>query len=302
MHIPVLLKEVIEVLQPSAGKVFLDGTFGCGGHTEAFLKAGAKVLGCDQDAIAIGLAEEKQKAWGEDKLKVRKMNFRELEKISKSDGPFDAVFADLGVSSPQLDHADRGFSFMNEGPLDMRMDRSLPLTAKDLVLRADESDLSEIILKYGEERRAKQVAKAIVSAREKNQLETTKDLARCVESVIKRRKGQKIHPATKVFQGLRIAVNEELDALGEFLDSVPNALKTGGRLGVISFHALEDRMVKRKMALWSEEEIRGERVAFGKPNPEFCMKKVGRWLPNQKEIESNPRARSARLRVVEKII
>lgn len=298
-HRAVLLKEVVEALLPGEGKVLMDATFGRGGHTAALLERGAKVVACDQDPEAVVAGEALRQRWGEETFSVRKMNFRGLRDLVREEGPFDGVLADLGVSSPQLECGERGFSFQEEGPLDMRMDPDSPERAEDLLRNLGERELANLFYRYGGERRSRVIAREVVRIRGREEIRTTRQLAELVERVAGRG-GSKIHPATKTFQALRIAVNDELGALEAFLDAAPDALKKGGRLAVISFHELEDRMVKRAMARWCEEEIRGERYAFGTANPEYCMRKIGRWLPEEEEVRMNPRARSARLRVVEK--
>ncbi len=300
-HEPVLLAEVLEVLRPAGGKVFLDGTFGCGGHSVALLRHGVRVVALDQDAEAERRAGVVAEAWGE-MFEFHRMNFRELAQGAERFGLVDGVLLDLGVSSPQLDQAGRGFSFLREGPLDMRMDGRGSLTAEVLVNERSEKDLEEILREFGEEREAKRIVRGIVRARETRPIRTTTELAEVVAGAVSARRGHgRTHPATKTFQALRIAVNDELGALDDVLDVMPSLLKVGGRMAVISFHSLEDRRVKRFIARTSEAELRGEGMAFGRPNPDYFFRKLGDWKATDEEIARNGRARSARLRGAERI-
>jgi 16S rRNA (cytosine1402-N4)-methyltransferase len=300
-HIPVLLKEVMEALQPARNKRMLDATFGRGGHSRAMLVAGAEVVALDQDheaeRCALSLAAEFPQ-----QFTFRRGNFSSLASVNDELGPFDGILFDLGVSSPQLDTAERGFSFQQDGPLDMRMNQEGAVSAADLVADSTEQELAEIIFRFGDESQARRIARAIVHARVKEPITRTVQLAEIVEKAVGGRRGSKIHPATKTFQALRIAANDELGVLREALTATPAALKKSGRLGVISFHSLEDRMVKDFIASRSTEEICGDNYAFGRPNPDYCFRKLGRWMPSEEELNANPRARSARLRVAEKIL
>ena len=279
----------------------LDATFGRGGHSRAFLRAGACVVAMDRDPAAADCAARLRPEFP-DRFSFRHLNFAGLAEVNAEIGPFDAILLDLGVSSPQLDDASRGFSFQNDGPLDMRMDPTRQQsTAADLVNQSSETELVEILFKYGEESAARRIARAIARERGIKPLERTMELAVLVEKVLGGRRDRKLHPATKTFQALRIAVNGELSELESVLAAVPGSLKPCGRVGVISFHALEDRMVKRFVEKHGSEEIRGDGYAFGAPNPDYCLRKVGRWLPSENEVRKNPRSRSARLRVAEKL-
>ncbi|MDD5262201.1 MAG: 16S rRNA (cytosine(1402)-N(4))-methyltransferase RsmH [Methylacidiphilales bacterium] len=299
-HQPVLLEETMKALEPTPGKYILDATFGRGGHARAMLERGARVVALDRDpdaeACARGLEAEFQP-----RFVFRRRNFSELAQVHAEFGSFDGILMDLGVSSPQLNDAERGFSFQQHGPLDMRMDPSQEMTAADLVNSSSEAELADLIFRLGEEREARRIARAIVQAREKERFTRTAPLAALVEKVLGGRRNRKIHPATKTFQALRIAVNGELEALEEALPAVPGALKPGGRFAAISFHALEDRRVKSFIERRSLPEIRGTEYAFGLPNPDYTFRKIGRWLPSEAEVLKNPRARSARLRVAEKL-
>ncbi len=280
----------------------LDGTFGRGGHTRALLAAGADVWALDQDPAAHAspdacvLASEYGGKFG-----LEMKNFDQLAKVAEEQGPFDGILLDLGVSSPQLDHADRGFSFLHDGPLDMRMDPALPQTAADLVNDSDEVALVKILFEFGEEPQARKIVRALIHRREREPFTRTVELAGEVERAVGGRRDRRTHPATKTFQALRIAVNDELGALDRALQAIPSALKSGGRMGVISFHSLEDKRVKSFIEKHSQEELRGPASPFGQPNPEYCLRKIGRWLPSAEETSANPRARSARLRVAERI-
>jgi 16S rRNA (cytosine1402-N4)-methyltransferase len=298
-HRPVLLEEAVGVLQPAPGMRIVDATFGRGGHTVAFLSAGASVLALDRDPEAVAAAGKLAQEWGE-QLEVRKMNFSDISSLHEE--KIDAVFMDLGVSSPQLDQAERGFSFQQDGPLDMRMDpdQEGAVTAADIVNTWPQADLSRLLWEYGDERQARKIAAAICRERDKQPLERTLELAELVEKTIGVARRGKLHPATKTFQAIRIAVNGELEALDSALQALPDLLGEGGRFAIISFHALEDRRVKRFIQQRSEPELHDGAYAFGRPNPDYCLKKLGRWKPGEEEISSNPRARSARLRAAER--
>ncbi|MFZ5806450.1 MAG: 16S rRNA (cytosine(1402)-N(4))-methyltransferase RsmH [Verrucomicrobiota bacterium] len=296
-HTPVMLKEVIDVLQPEEGKVFVDGTFGCGGHTVGLLEKGASVIALDQDPDAVRRGKKMEGDWG-GRLKVEHGNFREWERVGEVDG----ALLDLGVSSTQLDEGARGFSVRRDGPLDMRMDSSQGVTAADVVNGKSERELEMIFRTYGEERASRRIAKAIAQSRVQAPFESTLQLAALVERMAgggSRKKG--IHPATRVFQALRIFVNDELHALKEALEALRFMLKPGARMAVISFHSLEDRMVKQFIARCSQSEIRAEGMAFGHKNPDYFLKKLGDWASSPEEIAQNPRARSARLRAAERV-
>lgn len=298
-HVPVLLDEVMSALAVREGGRYVDGTLGRAGHAGAIIERGGFVLGIDRDEQAI----EEVEAQGIRGLTVRRGNHGELERIANENGwsEVDGVLLDLGVSSPQLDEAGRGFSFLREGPLDMRMDRSSGLSAADLVNGESEERLAWIFREWGEEAQAKRIAHAIGVAREKGEkFETTTQLAEFIEKVIGRRGAH--HPATKVFQALRMEVNHEMDELRAALIGALKILRSGGRCAVITFESLTDREVKqffgahvgREVALQQGgSEWRGEvpRVRNLSRKP-ICAK--------EEEVKANPRARSAKLRVVEK--
>jgi 16S rRNA (cytosine1402-N4)-methyltransferase len=299
-HVPVLLRPAIQSLNVHDGGVYIDGTFGAGGYTRAILAAAnAQVIGIDRDRDAIaGGADLVQAAGG--RLTLIEARFSQLEDIARKFGhaAVDGVVLDLGVSSMQLDEAARGFSFRLEGPLDMRMGIEGP-SAADVVAHASERDLSAIIAALGEERHARAVARAIVQARSATPITTTRALAQIVERVVHMRPSS-IHPATRTFQALRIFVNEELSELAHALTAAEKILKTSGRLAVVSFHSLEDRIVKTFLA----ERSRSGGGSRHRPEitraPTFRLLAKRPIVPETAEIAENPRARSAKLRAAER--
>lgn len=299
-HEPVLLEQTLELLEPAPGKVIVDGTLGGGGHSSAMVAAGARVIGLDQDPQALEFAT---KRIGRDRFQPVRANFSEVESVLKDLGieAIDGALLDLGVSSWQLDTPERGFSFMREGPLDMRMNPSATLTAADIVNSATEEQLARIFHNFGEEPAARRIAARIVRDRLLRPFVTTTDLALVVESVVPRR--GRTHPATRVFQALRIAVNRELEVLAEALEQFTRLLKPGGRLAVITFHSLEDRIVKNFFKARSTEWL--DRPEWPEPrrNPEFMFKRLSNKpvVANAEEQARNPRSRSAKLRAVEKL-
>ena len=285
-HTPVLLTEVLQFLDPQSGGNFIDATLGAGGHTRAILDRTApegRVLALDQDESAIELARASLQSFGS-RLETAKSNFRNIAAIAEERGfaGADGVLADIGVSSMMLDDAARGFSFLREGPLDMRMDREQKLTAAGVVNTYREKEIADILFNFGEERRSRPIARAIVHARP---LHTTFDLAHAVQRVTGAPRYGKIHPATRTFQALRIYVNDELAALESFIDSSMGLLRPGGRLVILTFHSLEDRIVKNKFR---------NSVTAGKA----LTRKV--VTASDEELRRNPRARSAKLRAWEK--
>jgi len=296
-HIPVLLEQVIDVLAPKPGEIFIDLTAGFGGHSAALLgrvgKNGEGVL-IDQDPEAVAALNDRFK--NDPRVHVKKANFGDLDGLEL---PFaDMILADIGVSSVQLDHSERGFSFKSDGPLDMRMDTSQGETAAELIARLPEARLADVIYEYGEERRSRRIAKAIVETRKVSTIDSTAQLAQIVEQAVGHDRKSKIHPATKTFQALRIAVNDELGALTRMLPTATALLKPGGRLAVISFHSLEDRMVKQyfRTITRSEKDQMGQDVSV--PKFRLVTKKP---IAGLDEKDFNPRARSAKLRAVEYI-
>lgn len=293
-HVSVLLGEVVEALKPAPGTLIVDGTFGAGGYSRAFLDAGATVVAFDRDPSARRFAEPLE-ATG--RFKLIEARFSEMADHFEP-GSVDGVALDIGVSSMQLDEADRGFSFMRDGPLDMRMGGDVP-SAADIVNNAEKDELARIFYVYGEERESRRVASFIVRRRAERPFERTLDLAEVVEKALGGRRGAKVHPATKTFQALRIAVNEELSELEGGLAGAEIILKTGGRLGVVTFHSLEDRIAKAFFAARAGRLPGGSRHAppvTGGPTPTFELPFKGAKDPSETETAANPRARSAKLR------
>ena len=298
-HHPVLLEGVVEALQPAPGRLIIDGTFGAGGYSRAFLEAGADVLALDRDPAAARFAEPLARAFG-DRFRWTQGRFSEIEANLSQTGRTlcDGVALDLGVSSMQLDEAERGFSFLRDGPLDMRMGPDSP-TAAELVNDAEPSELTRIFRVYGEERQARRIAGALVRRRAERPFDRTLDLAEAVERAVGGRRGAPIHPATRVFQALRIAVNEELSELEGGLGASERVLATGGRLAVVAFHSLEDRIVKSFLTDRAGRRPSGSRhlpPAAAGPAPSFTLLFNGARPPSAAEIAANPRARSAKLR------
>ena len=291
-HIPVLLRPLLAAVAPVEG-LWLDGTFGAGGYARGLLAAGAaRVIGIDQDPAVVRMAE----GWAPDhagRLTLKQGNFAELDRLAGE--PLDGVVLDLGVSSMQIDQPERGFSFQKDGPLDMRMSQSGP-SAADLVNGASEAQLADILYHFGEERASRRIARAIIAARP---VTTTLQLARIVEKCLPRPKPGQSHPATRSFQALRIAVNEEFTQLVQGLLAAERALKPGGLLAVVTFHSLEDRIVKRFLLNRSGLEANANRYVPEKvtETPQFVLQPKRAIGPDDQELAENPRARSAKLRV-----
>ena len=307
-HIPVLSKEVLEYLDPKEGDLVIDATVGFGGHSSLLLKKiGTKgqLIGIDKDGEALEATGDKFKK--NKNVKLVHGGFEDIEEILEEQKvkEADIILADIGVSSYQIDKAERGFSFREEGPLDMRMDKERNLSAEDIIREYSEEDLVRIFRAYGEERFAKRIARNIVEKREESEIKTTLQLKKIVEESlpVKYRKTLKIDPATKVFQALRIEVNGELEALGGFLPQAIRILKKGGRLAVISFHSLEDRMVKEFFRMEAKECICPSEFPVCRCEKEARVKILTRKpiMGSEEEIKENPRARSAKLRVIEKL-
>ncbi len=294
-HIPVLLRPLLAAVAPVSG-VWLDGTFGAGGYARGLLEAGAdRVIGVDRDPLALEMAAAWAGQYG-DRLQLVAGEFSDLDE--HAGGPLDGVVLDLGVSSMQLDLAERGFSFQKDGPLDMRMSQSGE-SAADLVNTASEEVLADILYHYGEERASRRIARAILAAREVEPITTTLRLAEIVAKCLPRPKPGQSHPATRSFQAIRIAVNAEFDQLVAGLAAAERALKPGGMLAVVTFHSLEDRIVKRYLQVASGSEANTNRYAPQRAETvarfDLVTKKaVG---PDEDELAENPRARSAKLRV-----
>ena len=292
-HVSVLLDEVIENLAAGPGDIIVDGTFGAGGYSRAILATGAKVVAFDRDPTVRRFAA----GFPEDRFQLVEARFSEMDAVL-GEGCADGVALDLGVSSMQIDEAERGFSFMQDGPLDMRMGGDGP-TAADLVNNEAADELARIIYVYGEERESRRIARAIVRRREEQPFTRTLELAEFVEKALGGRRGAKIHPATRTFQGLRIAVNEELSELEAGLEAAERTLKAGGRLCVVTFHSLEDRIVKSFLSVRAGRTPAGSRhappLAKG-AEPSFRLLFNGAQGPSEAETKANPRARSAKLR------
>lgn len=300
-HLPVLLAEVITALAPKDNEIYVDGTFGGGGYALRVLQAAnCKLYGIDRDFDAITRAERMSEA--EPRLVPLLGRFGDMDALLLNNGvaEVDGVMLDIGVSSFQIDQSARGFSFMRDGPLDMRMGQTGP-SAKDVVNLMSAQDLTAIIRQLGEERQAKRIANVIVEKRKEQPFETTAQLADCVERAVGGRRGKKTHPATLTFQAIRMYVNDELGELARGLDASERLLRGGGRLVVVTFHSLEDRLVKQFMRTRSGETGGGSRympeIEKG-PLPSFDLGRRKAIEPSDEETASNPRARSARLRVV----
>lgn len=299
-HIPVLLAEVVNALAPKEGGIYVDGTFGRGGYTRALLEsAKVQVIGIDRDPTAIDAAQDMIRTYAP-RLSVLHGTFGAMAELLAAEGitQVDGIALDIGVSSPQLDEAERGFSFQEDGPLDMRMSCEGE-SAADIVNTASEKDLADIIFHFGEERFARRVARAIVARRKEKPLTRTTELAAVIRSVVPR-SGDGVDPATRSFQALRIAVNDELGELKRGLQAAEKLLRPGGTLAVVSFHSLEDRCVKEFLRKRSESAPRVSRHAPSndKPvKPSFCLQTRKPCVPSETETEANPRSRSARLRI-----
>jgi len=307
-HVTVLLEETVDaVVTDPAGK-YVDCTLGGGGHSQRVLTkldASGKLICFDQDALAIGHAKE---IFGQDeRITLVNRNFEYLEETLKELDllPVKGILFDLGVSSPQLDEAERGFSYMQDAPLDMRMDPTGFLTARELVNTWSEEDLAQVIWKYGEEKWSKRIAQFIVRIRTERPLETTGDLVEAIKAAIPAavRRNAPHHPAKRTFQAIRIAVNDELGVLDRVLDQALRCLESGGRIGVITFHSLEDRIVKDRMRSWLGRCTCPPELPICRCEAKTVAKILTRKpiLPSEEEVEENPRSRSAKLRVAEKI-
>ena len=295
-HLPVLLEEVLEVLDCRPGRVYADGTMGGGGHSRGILERSSptgRVIGLDLDEEALERARKNLSPFA-GRFELQGANYRDFQTVLKSLSipTVDGVLLDLGVSSEQLENRDRGFSFRWDAPLDMRMSQETMTTAQDLVRKLPAGELETLLREFGEERWARRIARNIVRARQRAPLRTTRELVEVIErSVPPHRRG--IHPATRTFQALRISVNEELNNLEVFLADAPELLNPGGKLCIISYHSLEDRIVKNRFREWA----RGE----GRKNPPVRLLTPKPLVPSGEEISRNPRARSAKMRAIEKL-
>lgn len=279
-HMPVMKKEILEILESMRLESVFDGTCGGGGHAKEILHAHPEIVlyhACDKDVYALQRAKENLEEFG------RKVSFVHSSFASPPEGSFSVILLDLGVSSFQLDTPERGFSFMREGPLDMRMDQSQEFCAEDIVNSWNREKLAQLFFEYGEEKRARQIASFIVERRKKKRFTTTLDFADCIAKIVPRR--GRIHPATQIFQALRIAVNDELSSLHETLVNLAGRLCSGGKMIIITFHSLEDRIVKHAFLDLSRRE-------------NFCLVTKKPLVPSRAEVIQNPRARSSKMRVL----
>lgn len=301
-HVPVLYREVLEAIEPRPRRRYVDATLGDGGHAAGILEASApdgQLLGLDADPEAISYARQVLRIYGE-RVVLQTANFRQIGAVANSlgFGEVDGILMDLGLSSRQLDHASRGFSFSQDGPLDMRFDRSRGQPAADLVNRLSEAELADLFWRFGEERHSRRIARAIVAARP---VTTTGQLAEVISRTVGRR--ERIHPATRVFQALRIAVNDELETLSQALPQVRDLLCPGGRMAVIAFHSLEDRLVKQFLQQEAMDCICPPEAVVCVCQHRATLRVLTRKpvRPADEEIALNPRSRSARLRVAERL-
>ena len=291
LHAPVMVDETIALLEPSRGGLFVDCTVGLGGHSRALLEAGAtRLLGLDRDTTALAHAARALEPFG-DRVDLVHADYRDIGRVLDARGldAIDGALADLGVSSMQFDEAGRGFSFRRDEPLDMRMDQTQGPTAAELLLDVDETELANVIFQYGEERFSRRIARLIVETRRQSPIQTTGHLAQLVRRAVPHRGYQRIDPATRTFQALRIWVNRELDGLDTFLAVVVGRLRAGARFAVITFHSLEDRVVKHAFRALAAGEA-ALRILTRKP-----------VVAGDVELSRNPRARSAKLRAIERL-
>lgn len=307
-HIPVMLGPVIELLKCKRGGIYVDGTVGGGGYARSILDKSAPdgvVFGMDWDGEAIQRVHDRLGVYG-DRLVLEKADFADIRRVLRTHGivEVDGIVIDLGLSSFQIEDPQRGFSFLKEGPLDMRMNRDLNVTAADLVNTLPEETLADLIYRYGEDRLSRRIARAIAGARRKRPIENTLELAELIQKSIPRTRSPfRIHPATRTFQALRIAVNREIDSLQRFLPEALEVLRPGGRLCTVAFHSLEDRLIKEEFRNWAKScrcpRERAECEREGRPLVRALTRRALR--PSPDEVKRNPRSRSARLRAVEKL-
>lgn len=302
-HFPVMLPEVMAALAPAAGEVHVDGTFGAGGYSTAILEAAeCRLYAIDRDQTALARGEGLAQKYGGRFVRLHGC-FGDVEELLAAQGvtQVDGLVVDLGVSSMQLDEAQRGFSFRHDAPLDMRMDQGGGRTAADIVNSLKQDDLANLIYQYGEERQSRRIARAIIAARQEAPIARTGQLADIIRGVMPRARHDQIDPATRTFQALRIAVNDELGEVTRVLSAAERLLRAGGRLVVVSFHSLEDGLAKQFLADRSGREARGSRFlpesVTDRPDPTFTLPHKKAVFPSEEEIAVNPRSRSARMRV-----
>jgi 16S rRNA (cytosine1402-N4)-methyltransferase len=304
-HVPVLVDEVRALLQPERGGTFVDCTVGLGGHARMLLDGGAeRLIGIDRDTAALALASAELRGFG-DRVTLVHADYRAIADVLDAQGvsAVSGVLADLGVSSMQLDAEGRGFSFRRDEPLDMRMDRTSGETAADMIDRVDERELADVIYQFGEERRSRQVARAIVAARTEGRIETTGRLAEIVRRAVAARGWQRIDPATRTFQALRIWVNRELDGLDSFIGRAASRLQLDGRMAVIAFHSLEDRVVKHTLRALARADAGPPSLAPQASADRAVLKVLTKHpvVATEAEAAANPRARSAKLRAAVRV-
>ncbi|MEN8240544.1 MAG: 16S rRNA (cytosine(1402)-N(4))-methyltransferase RsmH [Chloroflexota bacterium] len=302
-HHPVLYQQIITAIQPASGGIYIDGTLGAGGHAAGILthsQPDGRLLGLDVDPVALEIAAQSLAGF-EDRAILAQASYTEMQEQASAIGwlQVNGIVLDLGASSMQFDTAERGFSFLHDGPLDMRFDPTLPITAADIVNHWNAVEIADGLYKYGEEKRSRQIARAIVEHRP---IESTRQLASLIKKIAKQSKKIRLHPATRTFQALRIMVNHELDRIGQVLPIAIDLLVPGGRLAVISFHSLEDRIVKNVFRDASKV-LRDEVHPMAPEIRPALVKLVTRKpiIPEEEEVAENPRARSAKLRVIEKL-
>ncbi len=308
IHVPVMLNEALEALNTSSGGLFVDATLGMGGHAEAILRASPKnrVIGFDRDGEALEIAKDRLSKFGE-RFTAIHSDYRQIKSALLENGvaEVNGILADLGISSYQLDTPNRGFSFRftDDSPLDMRMDRGEELTAADLIKTLSEKELADLIFEYGEERASRKIAHRIVQARARAPITTTKQLAALVIGAVHQKGHWKIHPATKTFQALRIAVNRELDGLGEFVADAVDVLATDGRLVIITFHSLEDRPIKQALKYQSGYCLCSPQLPDCRCGAKRRIELLNRKpiQSNASEVTANARSRSAKLRASKKL-
>lgn len=303
-HIPVMFDECMEALQVKDDGIYFDGTLGGGSHTAGILSRGGRVIAVDRDDDAIEYCRQRfADSPFADHLTIVKSNFKDFSHIIAKLGvkKIDGALLDLGISSHQISSVERGFTFQQDAPLDMRMDREQKLSAKDIVNSWPQEKIADVIFDYGEEKFAKRIAANICAFRQKKEIETTFELVDIIKHSVDSAAMKNGHPAKRTFQALRIAVNDELSGLGELIEDIVNKLNVGGRIAIISFHSLEDRIVKRKFAFMATDCICDKTLPVCVCGHKADIKIIGKYSPSEKELDKNPRSSSATLRVAEKL-
>lgn len=302
-HIPVMLNEALDALNVKEGGIYLDGTLGGGGHSEAIMRRGGRLIALDRDDDAINQSRSRFEKAGLNDYKIVKSNFKDALVALDSVGvdKIDGALLDLGISSHQIDEAERGFSYRFDGRLDMRMDTSAGFTAYDVVNDYDEDELVKILFAYGEEKFAKKIANGIIKARKVKAIESTLELAEIVKKATPEFYHRQGHPAKKTFQAIRIEVNGELDGLDKAVENIASRLVSGGRLAVITFHSLEDRIIKQAFRLMCTDCICDKSLPVCVCGHKAIAKSIGKLRPSKEELELNSRSASATLRIIEKL-